>query len=146
MATKSLKPQWFPGVLQVVNVARVARSQILGTSGPRSLVPPAPGPLVRFASPQVTFQSSLRANSCASLKSGSRVTSSRKPQVLRRQRQEQGLHGPPPTPPVARGGPGAESGREAPRVGHRGAGGVRGLAGGRYGLCLCRAHRGLLSR
>lgn len=80
MAAKSLKPQWFPGVLQVVNVARVARSQILGTSGPCSLVPLGPGPLVQFASPKMTFQSSLPANSCASLKSGSRVTSSRKPQ------------------------------------------------------------------
>lgn len=59
VAAKSLKPQWFPGLPQVVNVARVARSQTLGTSGPRSLVPLAPGPLVRFASPKVTFQSSV---------------------------------------------------------------------------------------
>ena len=81
VAAKSLKPQWFPGVPQVVNMARVARSQTLGTSGPRSLVPLAPGarvarsqtlgtsgphslvplapgPLVRFASPKVAFQSS----------------------------------------------------------------------------------------
>ena len=43
VAAKSLKPQWFPGVPQVVNMARVARSQTLGTSGPRSLVPLAPG-------------------------------------------------------------------------------------------------------
>ena len=58
VAAKSLKPQWFPGVPQVVNMARVARSQTLGTSGPHSLVPLAPGPLVRFASPKVAFQSS----------------------------------------------------------------------------------------
>lgn len=96
-AAKSLKPQWFPGVPQVVNTASVARPQTLSPSGPPSLVP-APGPLV-LASPKVTFQSSLLAKSCARFKGGSQVPSSRKPQVLRRQGPEQGLHGPLPTPP-----------------------------------------------
>ena len=60
-----------------------------------SLAPGPPGP----ASSRVTSQSFLLANSCACLKSSSRVTSSRKPQVLRRQGPEQGLHGPLLIPP-----------------------------------------------